>query len=113
ACANVANLTLGHIAARRSELTVRAVIGAGRWQLVQQQLVQGLLVSAAGAACALALVVWALPPIVALSQRDGQAAFDVVIAWRLAAFIMVTMIATAIASNVLPTLRAHAASVEG
>jgi putative ABC transport system permease protein len=113
ACANVANLTLGHIAARRSELTVRAVIGAGRWQLVQQQLVQGLLVSSAGAVCAVALVLWALPPIVALSRRDGQAAFDVVIDWRVAAFIIVTMIATAIASNVLPTIRTHAASVEG
>jgi predicted permease len=113
ACANVANLTLGHIAARRSELTVRAVIGAGRAQLVQQQLVQGLILSAAGAACAVALVAWALPPIVALSRREGQATFDAAIDWRVAVFIAVTVIATAIASHVLPTIRTYVASVEG
>jgi putative ABC transport system permease protein len=113
ACANVANLTLGHIAARRSELTVRAVIGASRAQLVQQQLVQGLLVSAAGAACALALVTWTLPPIVALSRRDGQATFDVAIDWRVLIFVTVIIVATAVVSSVLPTIRAHAAGVEG
>jgi putative ABC transport system permease protein len=108
ACANVANLTLGHIASRRSELTVRTLIGAGRAQVVQQLLVQGLLMSAAGAICAVALVVWTLPPIVALYTRPGQPAFDVAIDWRVMVFVTGAMVVTAVMSSVVPAVHAHA-----
>jgi len=104
ACANVANLTLGHIATRRSELTVRTLIGAGRRQLAQQLLVQGLLMSAAGAIAALAVATWALPPLVALYTRDGQPTFDVAIDWRVMIFVTVVMVATAVLCSVAPAL---------
>ena len=72
ACANVANLTLGHLAGRRSELTMRTLLGASRWRLVQQHLVQSVVVSAVGGAVGIALANAALPLLVGLRRAPAR-----------------------------------------
>jgi len=110
ACANVANLTLGHLAGRRTELTMRTLLGASKWRLIQQQLVQSVVVSAAGGGLGLAIVAWTLPMVLALYRRDGTAAADVRIDWRVLAFSAVGIIVTGIASGVVPALKFQRAS---
>lgn len=52
ALANVVNLFLARIEARRQELVIRAALGASLWKLGQHVLLQSVMLSAAGAALA-------------------------------------------------------------
>lgn len=60
ACANVSNLVLARTLGRQREIAVRGSLGATRWQLVRQFVVEGIVLASLGAVAASLLAWWGI-----------------------------------------------------
>jgi putative ABC transport system permease protein len=70
ACANVANLQLARALARGKEMAVRAALGASRWTIARQLLIESALIAVVGAIAGILLTIWSLDAIVALTPAN-------------------------------------------
>ena len=111
ACANIANLQLARAVARRHDLSVRIALGAPRWRLARQSLMESLLLSTAGAVLGLIFSSWSGRLLVAqLSTPSNRVFLDLSFDWRLLAFATGISVLTAVLFGMLPAVRASKAA---
>jgi putative ABC transport system permease protein len=108
ACANVSNLLLMRAAKRQREMTVRMALGAGKWRIFHQSIVESLLLASVGAGGGFLIAFWGVPAILGmlpanfpLPRRDEIAVDPAVLAFTIAAAV-----ACALLFGVLPALQA-------
>jgi putative ABC transport system permease protein len=109
ACANIANVLLARASARRHELSVRVALGASRWRLLRQLLVESVLLGSVASAAGLVVATWAGPMLVRqLSTQNSPMALDLSFDWRLTVFALVIATTALLIFGVAPALRASA-----
>jgi predicted permease len=105
-CGNVASLLVARASAREREIAVRTALGAGRWRVARQLLVETLILASTGGALGLLLAAWGRDLL--LSMLSGGAAIldlDTRFDWRVLLFAVAVTMACGLIAGVVPAVR--------
>jgi predicted permease len=108
ACVNLASLMLARAAARSHEMSVRVALGANRWTLARQVLIESLALSASGALLGLAFAYWGSRLLVGLLAEGylTPVILDLSPDWRVLSLTASVAILTGILFGLAPAWRA-------
>jgi putative ABC transport system permease protein len=102
ACANLANLLLARAESRHKEFAVRTALGAGRGRLLGQFMVEGCLLSFAGAALGLGVALFGLRALIAAYPDSLPRSADITLDLGVLAFTLVIGLATGVIFGLAP-----------
>jgi putative ABC transport system permease protein len=106
ACANVANLLLAQATTRRREIAIRIALGARRWTIVRQLLIESLLLAGGGGLLGVLGAVWGVQALSKLLPENLSKLQDVNIDTRVLLFTLGVSALTAIVFGGVPALLA-------
>ena len=105
ACANVANLLIARAARRAGELSVRAALGASRWRIVRQLLVESVMLAFVAGVAGVGLAVAGVRWFDAATQDAGLPYWiTFTMDWMVLAFIAAICLATSVLFGLAPAL---------
>ncbi len=113
ACGNVANLLMARGAARQREIAIRMAIGAGRFRLIRQFLVESLLLSVLGSVVGLIVAAWTLGLLVAsIPASVGALGLSPELDLRMLGFNLALALLTGLLFGLAPAFRATRLNLE-
>lgn len=106
ACANVANLQLARAVSRMREISIRVALGAGRWRIIRQLLIESIMISIVGGAISLPIALWGIRLFDDTVTATGKPpSLDFSMDFRAMMYLAAITIGTGILFGLAPALR--------
>ena len=105
ACANVANLLLSRAASRARDVSVRMSLGASRWRIVRQLLIESFILAAVAGVAGLLLSMGAIRLFWATaSETDPPYWLHFAMDWRVFGFLAAVCLGTSVVFGLMPAI---------
>ncbi|HJZ83122.1 MAG TPA: FtsX-like permease family protein, partial [Pyrinomonadaceae bacterium] len=106
ACANIAGLLLVRARGRGKEIGIRLALGASRWRIIRQLLVESLVLAVIGGGLGLFIAVWSSDFASGLRSTYGAVSLDVSLNRRVLVFNLAVSVLTVLLFGLVPALKA-------
>ncbi len=111
ACTNVANLLLAQGAARQREFAIRSAMGAGRFRMMRQLLIESMLCALAGGGLGLVIGLWLMNLLTPEIVSTGISGLSAHLDGTVLAFAVGATLLSGIAFGLIPAWRVTRASI--
>jgi len=108
ACANVSTLLLASATTRRPEIAVRCALGAARWHIARQLLVESVVLAMAGGALGVLLAAWGVRGLDAVLPQDLPRGDGIGVNTTVLLFTMTISVLTGVLFGMAPAVYASA-----
>src|SRR5689334_9265450 len=110
-CANVANLQWARAASRGREMAIRVALGASRWRVIRQSLVESLLLAFIGGGVGFLLAMWIVTWLLLHLPEGFPRAYEIGIDTAVFAFTFGVSLLTGVIFGVAPAIQAARSDV--
>lgn len=103
-CISVANLQFSRRADQRREIATRLALGASRWRIVRQMLIESVVLSGIGGGLGIVFAIWIKDVLLRVEDWGGGDlnALNTKLDWRVLSFTTLLSIATGVVCGVVP-----------